>query len=69
MSAVVPLDPDSPRGRALAEELTQVFAEVRLAIARRQLSKPPKQGTPTPSRPPRQPTRPAAPKPPKKGAA
>ncbi len=69
MSAVMPLDPDSPRGQALAEELTQVFAEVRLAIARRAQSKPPKQGTPTPSRPPAQPKRPAAPAQPKKGAA
>ena len=51
MSAA-PLDPTSTRGAELAAELTQVFAEVRLAIAARQ-SKPPKPGTPAPGGPPR----------------
>jgi len=64
MSAV-PLDPDSPRGRELAEQLTQVFAEVRLAIAERQ-SKPPKPGTPAPSGPPTPRPRPSAPSQPAK---
>jgi hypothetical protein len=32
---VTPLDPDSPRGRAAQERITQVFAEVALAIAQR----------------------------------
>jgi hypothetical protein len=70
MSAV-PLDPASPRGLELAARLTQIFAEVRLAIADRQ-SKPPKKGTPAPApapRPAKQPRRPARPKTPKKAAA
>lgn len=64
---VIALDPNSPKGRHLAEELTQVIAEVRLAI--RERSKPPKQGTPTPSRPPKSPPRPSRPAKPSKGVA
>jgi hypothetical protein len=33
---VAPLDPDSEKGREVAERLTQIFAEVRLAIAERE---------------------------------
>lgn len=33
--AVAPLDPDSDKGRAVAERLGDVFAEVREAIAAR----------------------------------
>jgi hypothetical protein len=69
MSAVVPLDPDSPRGMELAERLTQVFAQVRLAIAARSQSRPPKQGTPAPSPTPKPKPAPTHPKPPKKAAA
>jgi hypothetical protein len=64
---VVPLDPNSAKGRRIAEELTQVIAEVRLAI--RERSKPPKPGTPAPSAPPRPKPRPVRPVAPKKGVA
>lgn len=33
---IVPLDPDSPEGRAAAEALSQVLAEIQLAIWRRE---------------------------------
>lgn len=49
--STVPLDPASPRGIELTAQLTQIFAEVRLAIWKRGQSKPPKQGTPPPARP------------------
>lgn len=32
----VPLDPDSPEGRDLAERLTETLADLRLAIAERE---------------------------------
>lgn len=66
---VVPLDPSSARGVQVAEQLTQVLAEVRLAIAARSRSKPPKEGTPTPDRPkPKPGNAPTGPKPPKKAS-
>jgi hypothetical protein len=34
--AIVPLDPDSARGRETADRLSQVLAEVRVAIAERE---------------------------------
>jgi hypothetical protein len=64
---VIPLDPNTAKGRLIAEELTQVIAEVRLAI--RERSKPPRPGTPVPSAPPRPKPRPVGPAQPKKGAA
>jgi hypothetical protein len=59
-----PLDPASARGAELADRLTQVFAEVRLAIWER--SKPPKTGTPAPSAPPRPKPKPVGPAKPNK---
>lgn len=35
---VTPLDPDSPKGREVAERLTQVLAEIRLELARKGIS-------------------------------
>lgn len=32
---ITPLDPNSPRGQETTERLSQVFAEIRLAIAER----------------------------------
>ncbi len=34
-TVIVPLDPDSPKGRETAARLTDIFARVRLAIAER----------------------------------
>jgi hypothetical protein len=64
---VIPLDPNTAKGRLIAEELTQVIAEVRLAI--RERSKPPPAGTPVPSAPPRPKPTPIRPVAPKKGVA
>lgn len=36
MQTIVPLDPDSPKGREVAERLTELLAEFRLAIAARE---------------------------------
>lgn len=36
MKTITPLDPDSPAGRRLAEELSQVLAEIQVAIWQRQ---------------------------------
>lgn len=60
-----PLDPTSPRGIELTERLTEVFAQVRLAIEARR-SKPPKTGTPTPGAPPRPRPKPVGPAKPNK---
>lgn len=65
--SVIPLDPNSAKGRLIADELSQVIAEVRLAI--RERSKPAKPGSVPPSRPPKTKPRPVAPVQPKKGAA
>lgn len=62
---IQPLDPTSDRGIELAERLTEVFAQVRLAIESRR-SKPPKPGTPTPSAPPRPKPKPVGPAKPNK---
>lgn len=37
---VTPLDPDSPAGRAAAEALSQVLAEIQVAIWRRSVADP-----------------------------
>lgn len=37
MSVVVtPLDPDSPKGREVSERMSQILAEISLAIAKRE---------------------------------
>lgn len=63
--SVAPLDPDSPRGIELTGRLTEVFAQVRLAIEARR-SKPPKTGTPAPSAPSRPKPKPVGPAKPNK---
>lgn len=62
---IAPLDPTSDRGIELTERLTEVFAQVRLAIEARRSSKP-KPGTPAPSPSPRPKPKPVGPAKPSK---